>query len=187
MQRRANVNDMLEKQHIMDTQHISRGTTRRNIFAMAPAALALAGAATAAPPLSHYSTFNPEQQEAFDKLRAIVEAQADGTHVPPPSPDADLIALCAAFDALERKMQAAFNAAVTTDEWGAADLVADAVREEQAPILDAITSCRPSTLAGFRAIAASLALWDEEMVSGGHGNTNDRLATLLVCGLMGRA
>lgn len=83
---------------------------RRRLLAGAPAALVLSGAAAGAavqpttpeptPAPSFYSTLDPEQKVAFDKLRAIVKAQADGTWVDPPSPDAELHLLCAEFHRL---------------------------------------------------------------------------------------
>ena len=78
---------------------------RRKLLSAAPAAAVLAGTAAAgtvqaaaAPAPSFYSTLDPEQQAAFDKLYAIVKAQADGTWVEPPNPDAGLLTLCAEFD-----------------------------------------------------------------------------------------
>jgi len=74
---------------------------RRKLLAAGPAAMVLAGAATAgtvqaaalSPAPSFYSTLDPEQKAAFDKLHAIVKAQAAGTWVEPPHPDAELIAI----------------------------------------------------------------------------------------------
>ncbi len=109
------------------------------------------------------------------------------TGAPSISSDAKLIDLCADFDALERKMLAAFDGVTTDVE--RADAVQEAVADEQAPILDAICACRPSTLAGFQALAGSLALWDAELLKkGGEGHcTDDRLLAALVRGLTGSA
>ena len=78
---------------------------RRKLLAAAPAAMLLASTATAgaaqlagskvAP--SFRDTLDPQQQDALDRLHAIVKAQADGTWVDPPSPDAELHILCAEF------------------------------------------------------------------------------------------
>ena len=81
-------------------------TSRRRLLAAAPAALALSGAVQAAVPQtapSLYSTWDPETQRCFDDLRAVVEAQANGTYVAPPDPDAELIALCARYVAWMRE------------------------------------------------------------------------------------
>lgn len=124
-------------------------------------------------------------------LAAATTAVALTGSAPPaaPNPDAGLIALCAAFNALERKLQAAFEGLTTDAGWDLADEVADAIRAEQAPILDAITACRPSTSAGFAALAGSLALWDAELLEGDprQGNTNERLSLVLFRGITGRA
>jgi len=120
---------------------------------------------------------------------AVMASIESATGAPSVSSDAELIGLCAVFDALEHKLQASYEGIVTDAGWDAADVVADAVREEQAPILDAITACRPSTLAGFTALAGSLALWDTELLEGDpmQGCTNDRLALVLFRGMIGRA
>jgi len=120
---------------------------------------------------------------------ALTALGCAGAAAAAPVADAELIRLCAEFDALEHKLQASYEGIVTDAGWDAADVVADAVREEQAPILDAITACRPSTLAGFTALAGSLALWDNELLKGDpmQGCTNDRLALVLFRGMIGRA
>ena len=102
-------------------------------------------------------------------------------------PDAELIALCADFDVLERKLQAAYIGVTTAAESARADAVAERVADEQAPILDAITACRPSTLAGFKALAVSLALWDTELLKGDpmQGCTDERLMLTLVRSMVG--
>lgn len=72
---------------------------RRTLLSAASAALALPALESATPESapSFYSTLNPKQKAAFDKLHAIVDAQANGTWVKPPDPDAELHALCATF------------------------------------------------------------------------------------------
>lgn len=95
----------MPKSHTPD----STTTSRRSLFAAAApaAALALASASAAATapeaPPTFYSTLNPEQKAAFDKLHAIVKAQANGTWVEPPDPDADLITLCNRYVAFARE------------------------------------------------------------------------------------
>ncbi len=130
-------------------------TSRRQLLASAPTALALSGAAVAAP-----STINS---------------------------DAALIALCAEFEALEHKAIAAF--ATTDEEQDHADAVADTIDHEQAPIVTAITACRPTTLAGFTALANIAVLWNPELikVSATQGCTGERLIQVVLRGLTGRA
>jgi len=100
---------------------------RRKMLSAAPVIMLLAGTATAgaaqaatpkAEP-SFYSTLDPEQQAAFDKLHAIVKAQADGTWVEPPDPDAELHARCAEFH-----RQHAEGRDVANPEWEKADAAA---------------------------------------------------------------
>ena len=106
-----------------------------------------------------------------------------------PNPDADLIAYCAAFDALEHKLSDAFADITTDAEQDAADAITVAVGEEQAPILDAICARPPSTPAGAAAVAHSLALWDTELFRAGEAFRvpGERLVAVLVRGLMGSA
>ena len=105
---------------------------RRLLSAAGPAALALAGAATAgavqaaapdAPP-TFYSTLDPKQKAALDRLREIVVAQAEGRYVAPPDPDAGLHALCAEFERLHRLAYLEGNDAWEADHhasWRVAD------------------------------------------------------------------
>ena len=139
------------------TEHIHT-TSRRKLLNAAPAALVLAGAG----------------------IGTTVAAHAA-------QPDAELIGLCASFDALERKLQAAYVGVTTAADSARADAVAEKVADEQAPILDAITALRPSTLAGFQALAVSLALWDTELLKGDamQGCTDERLMLALIRGMVG--
>ena len=135
-------------------------TSRRQLHAGAPAALVLSGAAAAAP------------------------APAA------PNPDADLIALCAQLDALERAYLATdFAADDHTPAGNAAEAERERIAAAQEPIVDAICASPPRTLAGAAALAHSLALWDAELFKkGGEGHcTDDRLIVALVRGLTGRA
>ena len=104
-----------------------------------------------------------------------------------PDPDARLIALCGEFDALEHKLRAAFTDITTAADQDRADAMAGTVSDDQAPILDAITALRPSTLAGFKALAGSLVLWDTELLKSDptEGYTDERLALVLVRSLVG--
>jgi hypothetical protein len=105
----------------------------------------------------------------------------------PQHPDADLIALCDQFKELERDMQAAFKDDMTNAEWEAADKIADATRESQAPLLDRMCAMRFTTMEGAAAVASCWALWfDPQMAVTAEddgGNTDDRLMALLMRGL----
>lgn len=102
------------------------------------------------------------------------------------SPDATLIALCAKFDAVEHKFAAALLNLGRDAEEECLDAARDAAKDEQVPILDAITACHPTTLAGFAALVNTLALLDGELVKGDptRGYTNERLMQVLFRGLM---
>ncbi len=134
---------------------------RRRLLASVPAALVLAGAGAG----------------------AAVQAAAC-------NPDAALIAHCAAFDALERAYLATdFGHDDGTPEDEATEAERERLASAQEPIVDAICTLPPRTLAGFRAVASSLALWDTELMRQHptRNCTDDRLLRALVGGLIGQA
>ncbi len=102
------------------------------------------------------------------------------------NPDAALISLCAKFEALERKAEAAL--ATNDEEQDRADAIAETIHQEQAPIVAAITACRPTTLAGFTALANIAVLWSPELirVSPIQGDTGERLLQVMLRGMTGR-
>jgi hypothetical protein len=105
------------------------------------------------------------------------------------SADAELIALCADFDALERKIDALFEG-VSALEFDAADAAACVIEVDQRRVLDRICALTPSTDEGCKAVARALALLapDYGLPSVYVTATMDeRLANLLARGMMGRA
>ena len=108
------------------------------------------------------------------------------------TPDAQLIALCAEFDVLERRRQHAANAARTMEEEELADRVWADVSQQQKPMLDRMCSFPCVTLAGLGALAASLVLWDAGELSVAEDDAeapvNERLTAALLRSVMaGRA
>ncbi len=118
---------------------------------------------------------------------AMVLAGTDAAAAHTAQPDAELIALCAEFEVLERKAVAAL--ATNDEDQDRADAVAEAIDREQAPIVAAITACRPTTLAGFTALATIAVLWSPELirVSPIQGDTGERLLQVMLRGMAGRA
>ena len=117
-------------------------------------------------------------------------ADAHGPRIPDAPDDADLIALCAQLDALEREYLATnFNLMPGTPEDDAAEAERARIAEAQQPLVDAICARPPQTVAGAVAVAHSLALWDGDLFrqGGPDGYTNERLVAVLVRGLTGRA
>jgi len=124
---------------------------------------------------------------------AAVAAMATGVAVSagavPANPDAELVALCADFDALERRIDALFEG-VSALDFDAADAAACVIEVDQRRVLDRICTLTPTTDEGCRAVARSLAL-----LSSDYGLPNvyvtatmdERLANLLARGMMGRA
>ena len=156
---------------------------RRKMLSAAPAVMLLASTATAgaaqlterkAAP-SFYSTLDPEQKAAFDKLRAIVKAQANGTWVEPPDPDAEVHARCAEFHRLHALGYTEDNPA-----WEAAmDARFEAYTELEGMV--------PVTHAGHRAKArVALVLLDENQYDEFSGNPDARFALITLRGLLGR-
>jgi len=117
-------------------------------------------------------------------------ADAHGPRIPDAPDDAELIALCAQLDALEREFLATdFGAKPDTPADDHAEAERARIADAQVPIVDAICARPPQTAAGAVAVAHSLALWDGDLFrnSGPDGYTNERLVAVLVRGLMGRA
>lgn len=95
---------------------------------------------------------------AFGGTTAAVQA-APGAH-----PDAELIALCAAFDDLERRYRASFDrdSSAYVEDDDERDRVNDLIREAQDPLEERICAIRATTLDGWRARVRSILLWDAE-------------------------
>ncbi|MCW8309304.1 hypothetical protein AruPA_19955 [Acidiphilium sp. PA] len=108
-------------------------------------------------------------------LVAPIAAQAS-------NPDAELIALCARFDANERHYLSFHTGGenhIPDDD--ARDTVTDPIQDEQRALAREITSHRITTLAGFAAVAQSLGLWDSQIGEPEqHGCINDQLVAMLV-------
>jgi hypothetical protein len=77
---------------------------------------------------------------------------------PGDSPDAELIALCARFDALERE-KLAWHAAHDDPSDDEMDAAIDPLNEQQKELIDPILDARAVTPAGFIARAKSILLW----------------------------
>jgi len=106
-----------------------------------------------------------------------------------PNPDAELVALCADFVVLERRIDALFEG-VSALEFDAADVAACVIEVDQRQVLDRICALTPATDEGCRAVVRSLALLapDYGLPSVYVTATMDeRLANLLARGMMGRA
>ena len=102
-------------------------------------------------------------------------------------PDAVLLGLCAEFEALEHEYIASL--AKNDEEQDRADAICNAIYREQAPIVAAITACRPTTLAGFTALANLAMMVDPILVDfvPTHGCYGDRLLQVMLRGMVGRA
>ena len=107
---------------------------------------------------------------------------------PPPNPDVELIGLCAAFDVLERRIDALFDG-VSALDFEAADAAACVIEVGQRRVLDRICALSPSTDEGCCALARSLALLSPDYADPSWPaapTMNERLANVLVRGMMGR-
>ncbi len=116
-------------------------------------------------------------------------ADCHGPAIPDEPDDAELIALCAQLDALEREYLATdFSAMPHTPTDDHAEAERARIEDAQAPIVDAICAQTPQTTAGAVAVAHSLALWDGDLFRNGgpDGGINERLVALLVRSLTGR-
>lgn len=95
--------------------------------------------------------------------------------------DAALIALCAKFDANERRYLALYEVDIPIESEDARDAVALPIQDQQSAPAKQITTHRITTLAGFAAVARSLGLWDQNIGEPeDRGAVNDRLISMLV-------
>ena len=104
-------------------------------------------------------------------------------------PDAELIALCADLDTLERRIDALFTHGSGLD-FEAADAAACVIEVDQRALLNRICALTPATDAGCCALARSLALLAPDYGDPAvylTATMDERLATTLARGMMGRA
>lgn len=102
------------------------------------------------------------------------------------SPDAKLLALCAEYEALDRKSIAAL--AKDDSEQERADAITNAIYDEQSVIVAAITACRPTTPAAFAALAKVAAMANPILIDDplAHGDDGEKVLRVLLCGILGR-
>ncbi len=120
---------------------------------------------------------------------AVMASVESATGAPSVGPDAELIGLCADFDALERRIDALFEG-VSALEFDAADAAACVIEVDQRQVLDRICALTPATDEGCRAVARSLALLAPDYGLPSvyvAACMDERLANLLARGMMGRA
>jgi len=105
------------------------------------------------------------------------------------SPDAELVGLCAEFDALELRIDALFEGASALD-FDAADAAACVIEVDQRRLLDRICALTPATDEGCCALARSLALLAPDYgdpAAYPAATMDERLVNTLTRGMMGRA
>ena len=106
------------------------------------------------------------------------------------SSDAELIALCAAFDQLTAEYNATDFAALPKTVEGEFALAEQArISDLQDDLLGPICALRATTLTGFLTLARTLTLWDSECAKPDEAYcyVNERLAALLLRSMTGRA
>lgn len=138
--------------------------TRRALFGTG-AGLALAGSAAASPRLA-------KDIRSGDTL----------------SPDAELLATCADFDALERAYQRTdFTCVGGTPEDLASDAERDRISAAQTSLVNRMGELQAFTRAGQVARGRSLALWKPELLNDAPGDFAEALMAAIVRDLIGEA
>ncbi len=119
------------------------------------------------------------RRRLFGSAAAVALVGALPATAATPHPDADLIHLCAEFDALERKMQAGPPAGL---KFGEDEIWNEAIFAPQRILLDLICAARCTTLEGMRARARTFALWQEDdpSFSPDSGYWDDRMGFALM-------
>ena len=102
------------------------------------------------------------------------------------NPDAGLLALCAEYEALDRKSVAAL--AKDDEEQERADAITNAIHDEQSAIVAGITACRPTTPAAFVALAKVATIANPMLIDDplAHGDHSEKALRVLLCGILGR-
>ncbi|MGI4944849.1 MAG: hypothetical protein ACRYHQ_30550 [Janthinobacterium lividum] len=104
------------------------------------------------------------------------------------SPDAELLAACAAFDALEGAYRATdFRAEPHTPEATAAEAEQDRITAAQRPLVARMTELRAVTHEGRVARARSLIGWWPEVMADGEGTLGECLTYATLRDLVGAA
>ena len=153
---------MATHDHTPPPRAVASATTRRTLFGASAAALTLGTLPALAGP-----------------------AAASASH-----PDAELIAVCAAFDRLEAHINSLYegkaNAIEDDDE---RDEAIEPLTERQEPLLDRMCAIRAKTPAGWQAKARSLAGWDLEILyESEHAvSWDDRMLVSLIRDMTGSA
>ncbi|MGI4941842.1 MAG: hypothetical protein ACRYHQ_14990 [Janthinobacterium lividum] len=102
------------------------------------------------------------------------------------SPDAELLAACAAFDALEGAYRATnFRAEPYTPEATAAEAEQDRITAAQRPLVARMTELRAVTHEGRVARARSLIGWWPDVMADGEGTTGECLTYATLRDLVG--
>ena len=103
----------------------------------------------------------------------------------PAHPDAELLALCAEFDAWEHRFLATdFKAENDTPAAFAAQMEQERCRDAQDSLVDRMCDLRAVTLEGQRARARSLLLWDPELMEPFCPDAGDHLIAAIVRDLL---
>ncbi|MGI4793264.1 MAG: hypothetical protein ACRYG8_04100 [Janthinobacterium lividum] len=106
----------------------------------------------------------------------------------PAIPDTELLAACAAFDALEAAYRATdFRAEPHTPEATAAEIEQDRITAAQRPLVARMTELRAITHEGRVARARSLIGWWPEVMADGEGTTGECLTYATLRDLVGEA
>ena len=102
------------------------------------------------------------------------------------NPDAGLLALCAEYETLERKIVAANAGSTLATE----DRIYEAMsgtRDRQDAIVEAIVAAPPTTPAGFAAVVKLLVIWNPRLMEDSPTqDTSERLTRALCRGIAGR-
>lgn len=140
------------------------------------------------PEATNTHTTNPTRRAAlrFGGIAAFAGAIGLPAMAVATEPDAELLALCEQFDALDRKILAIWDGAMRLEDEDEANAAKEQIMEQQEPILERILELRATTVAGFAARARTLALWAPDTMDGGGAKCawNERMTHALLRDLM---
>lgn len=127
------------------------------------------------------ATKPPSRRALFGAGAALIVGGAIATtaNAAPAGADAELIALCAAFDRIERKRVAILNDPATPEDDAIRDALVTPLHNEQDNLGPKIWATPATTLEGIQAKARTVTLWAPHFADGPRGWDDEFVASIL--------
>ncbi len=136
-------------------------------------------------------TFEALECRVFVAASRMAVTELDNAEPPaqleaPADDDAELLAACGQFDALQRRLEALFDGPDWIEDEAERDVALRPIEAAQDALLDRLCSLRATTMEGYRARAATLALYDPNVLRKiDDGHIVERMVAALLRDLVG--